>query len=279
VPYIIFGPPGTGKTCTVIETILQLVKLKPESRILACGPSDTAADVICERLSRHMSRNQLIRLNWWQRLTAGVHPNILSYCPQDNNHGMFVPPSTITHQVVVCTCGTAGMLSMLGVDDTYFTHIFVDESSNAMETELLVPLSYAGSSAQIILCGDPRQLGAAVRSPSARALGLEVSLQERLMGQEMYSKHAETPRALSTSTARGASGVRCMTQLLNNYRAHEVLLTLPSAMFYGGTLVRSAERSQTDSMLQWEELPKTKPFPLVFYGIQVCIGCVVVART
>ena len=29
-----------------------------------------------------MSRNQLIRINWWQRLTAGVHPNILSYCPQ-----------------------------------------------------------------------------------------------------------------------------------------------------------------------------------------------------
>ncbi|CAN0449624.1 unnamed protein product, partial [Ectocarpus sp. 12 AP-2014] len=39
----------------------------------------------------------------------------------------------------------------------YFTHIFVDESSNAMETELLVPLSYAGR-AQIILCGDPRQV-------------------------------------------------------------------------------------------------------------------------
>ncbi|CAM9827984.1 unnamed protein product, partial [Ectocarpus fasciculatus] len=82
VPYIIFGPPGTGKTCTVIESILQLVKLRPECRILAVGPSDTSADVICERLSRHMSRDQLVRINWWQRLTAGVDPNILSYCPQ-----------------------------------------------------------------------------------------------------------------------------------------------------------------------------------------------------
>lgn len=46
-----------------------------------------------------------------------------------------------------------------------------------MEPELLVPLSFAGKSAQVVLCGDPRQLGAAVRSASARALGLEVSLQ------------------------------------------------------------------------------------------------------
>lgn len=44
----------------------------------------------------------------------------------------------------------------------YFTHVFVDECSNAMEPELLVPLSYAGT-AQIILCGDPRQVRESVR--------------------------------------------------------------------------------------------------------------------
>lgn len=60
-----------------------------------------------------------------------------------------------------------------------------------------------------------------------------------------------------------------MTQLLNNYRSHDVLLRLPSALFYGGSLLTSADRSVTDSMLTWEELPEPRPFPMVFYGVQV----------
>lgn len=63
--------------------------------------------------------------------------------------------------------------------------------------------------------------------------------------------------------------LRCMTQLLNNYRSHGVLLKIPSALFYGGSLVRSAERSLTDSMLPWEELPEARAFPMIFYGVQV----------
>ena len=50
MPYVIYGPPGTGKSVTVCEAILQIFVNMPAARILACTPSNSAADLIVERL-------------------------------------------------------------------------------------------------------------------------------------------------------------------------------------------------------------------------------------
>lgn len=47
---IIHGPPGTGKTYTLIEIIKQLT-FKHKERVLVCGPSNISVDTILERLS------------------------------------------------------------------------------------------------------------------------------------------------------------------------------------------------------------------------------------
>ena len=46
---IIHGPPGTGKTTTIVETITQLAK--KEKHILVCAPSNAATDLLAEKLS------------------------------------------------------------------------------------------------------------------------------------------------------------------------------------------------------------------------------------
>ncbi|CAB4054826.1 MOV10 [Lepeophtheirus salmonis] len=49
-PYIIFGPPGTGKSSTVAEAIKQVHHDPKKTRILVCAPSNTAVDVVTEKI-------------------------------------------------------------------------------------------------------------------------------------------------------------------------------------------------------------------------------------
>jgi helicase MOV-10 len=45
-PYILHGPPGTGKTRLIAKTVICLIRMSPKSRILLTAPSNRAADMI-----------------------------------------------------------------------------------------------------------------------------------------------------------------------------------------------------------------------------------------
>jgi superfamily I DNA and/or RNA helicase len=65
---IIHGPPGTGKTTTLIQTIIQT--LKSETQILVCAPSNAAVDLIVEKLT-HQGVNTL-RIGHPARVTQEI---------------------------------------------------------------------------------------------------------------------------------------------------------------------------------------------------------------
>ncbi|KAI0022246.1 P-loop containing nucleoside triphosphate hydrolase protein [Xylariomycetidae sp. FL0641] len=83
---LIHGPPGTGKTHTLIELILQLVKR--DMRILVCGPSNISVDNIVERLSPH--KVPILRLGHPARLLPSVLNHSLDVLTQTSEAGMIV---------------------------------------------------------------------------------------------------------------------------------------------------------------------------------------------
>jgi DNA polymerase alpha-associated DNA helicase A len=69
---LIHGPPGTGKTTTIIETILQLA-LTHKKRVLVCAASNIAVDNIVERIAPH--KLPIVRIGH----PARVLPNVVAH--------------------------------------------------------------------------------------------------------------------------------------------------------------------------------------------------------
>lgn len=61
VPYIVFGPPGTGKTVTIVEAILQIQK-NTKKRVLVCAPANAACDLLAEKLIPYCKQKEMIRI-------------------------------------------------------------------------------------------------------------------------------------------------------------------------------------------------------------------------
>ena len=65
---IIHGPPGTGKTTTLIQTIIQT--LKKETQVLICAPSNAAVDLVAEKLGQE--NIDVIRIGHPARVTNEI---------------------------------------------------------------------------------------------------------------------------------------------------------------------------------------------------------------
>ncbi|XP_066284664.1 RNA helicase Mov10l1-like isoform X3 [Branchiostoma lanceolatum] len=257
-PYVLFGPPGTGKTVTLVETILQVFHNLPYSRIVACTPSNSAADLLAERLhkSGKVKQADMVRLNAFQRVQE-IPGSIERYCMDGDQL-----EQVSRRRIIVATCSTAGLLYSLGLRSGHFTHVFVDEAGQATEPECMIPVGLcAGAQSQVVLSGDPMQLGPVLQSHLAKDLGLGQSLLERLMTSGPYLRDS------SRFSQHGAYNPLLVTKLVCNYRSHPALLKLPSQLFYHGDLFTLADPSLTRQLEDWEGLPR-KGCPIVFHGTE-----------
>ncbi|XP_063300399.1 helicase MOV-10 [Pelobates fuscus] len=266
-PYLIFGPPGTGKTVTMVESIKQVLKCIPDARVLTCAPSNSACDLLCQRLMKHVDRGQIYRLLASSRNYRDVPEEIKPCGNWDDRNGCYVYPRKLVlmnYRVIITTLVTAGRLVSAKFPNGHFTHVFIDESGHAVEPECVTAIAgildvmnpnYNVNGGQLVLAGDPKQLGPVLRSPIAIENGLGMSLLERLMTENsLYQKGSD------------GYNFQFVTKLLNNYRSHPSILKIPNELFYDNELQSCADELLSNSYCRWEKLPH-KGCPIIFHGI------------
>ncbi|KAJ7855002.1 P-loop containing nucleoside triphosphate hydrolase protein [Mycena olivaceomarginata] len=305
IPFLIFGPPGTGKTRTTVEAVLQILRFHPEASIVLCAPSNPATDTLVMRLRSTLQPHEMFRLNDPNRTFAEVPLNIRQYCYVENDkYGLPPWDVLLRYRVVVCSCLDAGILVDAHCTNTalarleadivgslhprrqlkepimpHWTHLLIDEAAQAAEPELLIPISVvlpgtqgdiASSPAtglsfgsirpsitpQLVLCGDPNQLGPTVTSDAARDAELDVSLLQRLFDRPVYAEKAVPSR------------FRPYTNLVKKL-SHPAILMPPSSLFYDDALVPFA----VNGTIAWSGLPNPR-LPLLFIGSEAKEECI-----
>jgi RNA helicase armi len=134
------------------------------------------------------------------------------------------------HRIIIGTCSSIGILYNMGCKPGHFTHIIIDEAGQPSEPEVMIPLSLAHiNKTQIVLAGDPEQLGPINQSRLANFFGLSDSFLVRLLQQFPYQR--------DLVGFKSGYDPRLITKLLINYRSLPDLLDLPNRLFYENELI------------------------------------------
>ncbi len=216
---LIHGPPGTGKTTTLIETIVQLAQ--SGKKILACAASNIAVDNLVERLSErdvpivrtghparmlpsvldHSLDSQIEKdserkaIKQVQRELQGVQRRLSRTHNYQRRKEMKFEARALREEVkflervvmdkildrsqVVLTTLVGAATSMFETRE--FDVVVIDEAAQALESACWIPLLKAEKA---ILAGDHLQLPPTILSRKAAKDGLEITLFDRIANEQ-----------------------------------------------------------------------------------------------
>ncbi len=245
---IVHGPPGTGKTTTLVEAIYET--LRRESQVLVCAQSNMAVDWISEKLVDHglnvlrignpsRVNDKMLSFTYERRFEA--HPDY----PQlwairkairelrqqrkrsDNWHQKMDRLKSraveleirinaeLFSQARVIASTLVGSANRL-LDGMKFGTLFIDEAAQAMEAACWIPIRRAG---RVIFAGDHCQLPPTVKCYEAMKGGLGTTLMERIANHRP----------------------EVVTMLRMQYRMHEDIMRFSSDWFYHNMMVAAPE--------------------------------------
>ena len=280
-PYVLFGPPGTGKTTTVVEIAAQLYRAG--ERVLIMAPSNAACDLFLSRVIKDggVVKNDAFRVYNFTRMPEQVPSSLLDLSNYDASTKSFTAPTfdrlsaarvvamtpmcaqrlTRTYREVIKYGEGPRKKQFVLSPESRFQNVIIDEAGHASEPELLAAIVgiLEPTRGRLVLAGDARQLGPLVAC--SLAAPLEISTLERLCLPP--APYPETPYSVREDGTFDPNRV-CM--LTKNYRSHAGIIELPSRLFYFGKLMACADVTRTNTFKGWEELPNPS-FPVVFHGV------------
>ncbi|CEL04662.1 Putative DNA helicase [Aspergillus calidoustus] len=295
---LIHGPPGTGKTHTLIELITQMVKRN--LRVLVCGPSNISVDNIVERLAPN--KIPVVRIGHPARLLPSVLDHSLEVLTQTSDAAAIVRDvrkeidekqasirktrfgrekraiyedikalrrefrereSKCVDNLVRESSVVLATLHGAGghqLKSQKFDVVIIDEASQALEAQCWISLL---SAPKVVLAGDHLQLPPTVKSALQKSKSPVEGTDKAEAGSDTLEKTL-FDRLLSLH----GPGIKRM--LTTQYRMHENIMRFPSDELYDSKLIAAENvkaRLLKDLPYEVQETDDTKE-PVVFWDTQ-----------
>ncbi len=255
---IVHGPPGTGKTTTLVEAIYET--LKRETQVMVCCQSNMAVDWICEKLVDHgvsvlrignptRVNDKMLSFTYERKFES--HPNYSDLWAirktireiRDNYRKGGMPHQKLSRlrerateleiqisndlfdEARVVASTLVGSSSRLLVGRKFGT-LFIDEAAQALEPACWIAIRRCH---RVILAGDHQQLPPTIKNYEASKGGLCRTLMERIVKNVPDS----------------------VTLLTTQYRMHERIMHFSSEWFYDNQL-ESSESVRYRSILDYD---------------------------
>ncbi|KAL1376264.1 hypothetical protein pipiens_004456 [Culex pipiens pipiens] len=263
-PYILFGPPGTGKTSTLAEAIGQIYHQRPKENVLVAATSNFAANELTNRLLGVVPDEAIFRF-FSKSCTRKVDEFDNEVLEVSNLNGRIYQrlcyEDIYQSRVVVCTLATAGRLNQARIAAKHFSYVFIDECGSAKEISALIPIAGIATfgsevTASVVLAGDPRQLGPVIMYDYLSHSSQSRSMLDRLIDHGLYAK----------SPGTGEYNRQVITQLRDNFRSHTAILQYSNKTFYEARLRAKASPEVSGWALGWSVLPNQN-FPIIFHPL------------